>query len=103
MKLRYFILIIGFMIPLWAENFEPIAKNAPSKPFLTPKQVQLIKYFGLSSTSTYGCLYLIAKTSGDSISQTRLLSYAVGIPTVMGLGIYLGVLVKLKPFNSLIT
>jgi hypothetical protein len=103
MKLGYFILILGFMIPLEAGNFDLASKNVPSKPFSRSKKVQLMKYFGLSSTITYGCLYLIAKTSGDPISQTRLLSYAVGIPTVMGLGLYLAVLIKLKPFNSLIT
>lgn len=103
MKLSYLILLVGFILPLYAKRAEHLTQEAPSKPSLTNKQVQLIKYFGLSTASTYGCLYLIAKTSGDPISPRRLLAYSLGIPVVAGLGVYLGVLIKLKPFNSLIT
>ncbi len=91
------------MTPLWAVNPLAESQKQPTKKNLTSKQLQHMKYFGLSTASTYGFLYLISYTSGEQISKKRLLAYSLGLPTLLGLGMYFGVLFRVKPFSTLIT
>ncbi len=66
-----------------------IAQEPAKKSALTPYRKRLLKYFGLSILATYGSLYALNKNASVAVSNKRLLAYSAGIPSVLGLGLYL--------------
>ncbi len=104
MKLRSLILATCCMQPVLAENSAPHT----IKPLEIKKKdpfpsLELVKYFGLTVVSSYGFLYLINKNAQEPVTQQRLMGYALGIPAVIGLGMYIGIVAGFKPCTSLIT
>ena len=89
--------LVAMNRPSQANEPVEVSKKAPSA------QLEFVKYFGLTVASSYGFLFLINKNGNQPVTERRLVGYAVGIPSLIGLGMYLGVVAGLKPFTSLVT
>jgi hypothetical protein len=79
------------------------AQKSEPKSTSSSRRWQLVKYFGASTAATYGFLYVTTRAAQGPHSSNQLLTYSLGLPTLLGLGIYLGVLTRTKPFDALIT
>lgn len=91
------------MLPLRGEDPAARTKEMAHKKGSPSKAIHVVKYFGFTVGSSYAFLYLINKNAEEPVSQKRLCGYALGIPSLIGLGVYLGVIAGFKPCTSLIT